>query len=528
MYPKNPPIWDHQTGKPMEFSDDSSLEEVPLWDSQWGMPLAASSASSSSGHITGFQTTGASGSASSAMSASPVNNFSHYINDKIPVDDLIVRPFRYIHQFISTSYGQFHPVETIKQARDAVGLIFGCNRFLATAVVIAKNTIMAARHSVNGYRLDQLGFLEGKWGSQYRLELLEDGALIEEDYIIFRVVSEKQRPIDLFISPLKISSNVPANHEWLVCLGQMSNKDTISKYATMGQYDLANNDAPLNLTIQNITQGGFSGAPYINSKGQTVGIHLKTSQELLFEGQRTGLLFSNIINFTGGHDPFTSFILSSICTNPVFDVTKLQPQKIMPSQRFTHFSTLREGLLEVEEWDRRLYLFGGTPRISVANPKRMHATAITLLENSEKKGRAIYDGVKTGKARYRDHAHWQVYVEVTDKQWTWKRLNTKDPRIGKERQGAIQMGHLFSVAEYWNKGNGIPGDKYQYPAKRQWSGLVNRQKFKKEIASPFMSDAENYEFQWGPLNEQRGSPEEYDAPNGYQWDISDKKHPVLR
>jgi hypothetical protein len=494
-----------------------------VWDGTQGRPLLDESSSpyvqSSSSHITEAQMPVH---GSLAQLASPYNNFSHYFHDKIIVKDFFDTASISKYQFLLTGNGTKSLSGIVKQSTNAVGKILYQGRFISTAVVIAQNTIITARHCVNGCRLNELTFVDTKFGELYSLGLLEDGSIIDEDYVIFRLFFIGNPSFNLHVSPLEISNDYPTNGEWLVCFGYALQFVSYLQYVTMGRYDATDQNAPLKLVTHATTQAGFSGAPYINSKGEIIGIHLKTTHEILFAGERTGLLFANLIDPLGFSNSSSSWILTQLINASHFKIQDVSLETMTGDEFFDEFSTLVERFLETEEGLKRNFLFGNTPALT-------SGTGIAVLKRSETQNMAEYKGIKIGEAKYKDHAHWEVKVQkVKHGAWLWVALTEKDPRPGKAGKAGIQMGHLLSVAEYWDKGDKIAGSKYRYPAKNKWTNKANRATFKKTIARPFMTDSNNYQFEWCELNELNGSGGIlFNAPAGHQWVNNAKGKPEL-
>ncbi len=459
----------------------------------------------------------AAASPATSFSGWAIYNFSHTIKGCYSVNDLLkINKNNPIFQPLSAHDSfDIHPKDIIAKYSNSVGMlcevINGAAYRIATATILAKNTIICARHSVNEYALGQLSFFYKN--TYYRLKLLEDGSLFDEDYIIFRVITAPQTSI---MTNLRISTDLPANGSHILCMGILASQTNGGLCVTMSIYNTFSLGSSITLDLPQFhTDEGFSGAPYIDAKGQLLGIHLKTTNQTLFLGERTGLSLANLRYLNYGNN------LIAACITGCLNVSTIPYDNMQDDEIFDEFSTLVAELSQTEEGDKRKYLFGNTPTLNTG-------TGRAVLKSSETTGLAKYNGTLTGEQKYKDLANWEVKVEKTlgaVKQWI--NLTTKDPR--KPTKAAIQMGHIVSVAEYWNTGKaGHP--KYSQPAKNEWlQHQGNKKTFSQATARPFMTDDTNYRFEWCELNESNGKNEpKFAAPTGKAWVKNAKGKPELQ
>lgn len=456
------------------------------------------------------------------MAYASLYNFSCFFRAEYSVSTLINKHSEILY-VRNSDYIQRpeHPVNAVFHLRDFVGQLLYDDNFIATAFVIANHCIITARHAVNLCQLKGLSYQHTKNNKRYALEVLEDGSDIQQDYIIFRLISLVKPPVTPIIPPLNIERTTPLNGEHLVLLGHAPRKFHIGhqQTAVMGMASYMGGYSPLNLYTNALTKNGYSGAPYINSKHYVVGLHLKRASEATIPGERTGLLFTTLIDSCGTINAVTSEFLTlyyyATPKNKESIAYRFSAIPMCRDDMFDEFSTTVPGFLEYEEGDKRKHLFGNTPGLK-------SGTGIRVLQRSEQQGTAQYLGNKAGAEKYKDHANWHVQLRKTETgPLQWIALNTVDPQ--KPGKAGVQMGHILSVAEYWEQGDPASA-KYSVAAKSRWNGKANKKTFSKDVARPFMTDSDNYQFEWCRLNEANGAAGHvFNAPAGYQWGKNHKK-----
>jgi hypothetical protein len=195
----------------------------------------------------------------------------------------------WVNSVVSTTGGLDQPYSSIRETYHQQFLLFGTKN-QGTAALIGPDIIITARHNVNGEDISNLGIKDVSGKIYSGLQLVEDGAEFGEDYAIFKVSNHE-------FNSREVSSH--AEYEY----NRMTPPTTVflMGFDTLGQLkycidkpDRGGYGTVIETTNFNTTKT-MSGSLLRDASGKFYGIHIKKSQQGMFDGNSTEIIFDTIM-----------------------------------------------------------------------------------------------------------------------------------------------------------------------------------------------------------------------------------------